>query len=303
MNTTAPNSGSSSGSPHSNPSVLDLPGFTHCHAEVNGTRIHYVVGGKGPTVLLLHGWPYTWVVWGDLMPLLAEAGFTVIAPDLRGLGESAPAEAGYDKANVAEDVRQIVRLYGTDPVNLVGMDIGAMVAYAYASRNPAEVRRLVLAESVIPGFGLEELMNPATGGYWHFGFHMQVGLAAMLTAGKEEAYLTPLWQMMSTSPDAVEQARSFYLPYYSAPGGMLAGFQHYGTLLEDGKQNRAVFRSKLRMPVLVLSGERGIPHAQTLGSVQRVVDNIEASIVPESGHLFAHDNPGWVAATLKRFLA
>ena len=268
-----------------------MPGFTHRHAQVNGTRIHYVVGGQGPAVILLHGWPYTWALWRKLMPLLADAGFTVITPDLRGLGDSTKAEAGYAKTNVAEDVRQIVRSLGHDTINLVGTDIGTMVAYAYAAHSPDQVRRLVLAESVLPGFGLEELMNPAKGGYWHFGFHMQVDVAEMLTTGKEAEYLLPTMQMMSISPGAAETAKTLYLPFYTSPGGMRAGFQHYGTLLEDGKENQASFRSKLTVPVLVLNAQRGIPQAQTLGCVRQVAENITAELVPDSGHVFAEDNP------------
>ena len=205
-----------------------------------------------------------------MIPLLADAGFAVIAPDLRGLGDSSKAEGGYEKTNFAEDVRQITQSIGFETVNLVGTDIGTMVAYAYASRHPEAVRRLVLSESGIPGFGLEELMNPATGGYWHFGFHMRVDLAAMLTAGKEAAYLLPTMLMMSISDDATDMAERIFLPHYAAPGGMRAGFQHYGTLLEDGRSNQAAFRSKLETAVLVLNGEMGIPQAQTLGSVKQI---------------------------------
>ena len=278
-----------------------VPGFTHRHAQVNGTRIHYVVGGQGPAVVLLHGWPCTWALWRKLMPRLADAGFTVIAPDLRGLGDFARAETGYTKTNVAEDVRQVVQSLGLDAISLVGTDIGTMVAYAYAANHPEEVRRLVLAESVLPGFGLEEWMNPAKGGYWHFGFHMQVDLAEMLTAGREAAYLLPTMRMMSISPDAARVAETWYLPSYVAAGGMRAGFQHYGTLLADGKENQASFRSKLTMPVLVLNGEHGIPQGQTLESVRQVAENVTAALIPESGHAFAQDNPTWVAERLTRF--
>lgn len=289
--------------PRADSAVTGITGFTHCYADVNDTRIHYVIGGEGLAIVLLHGWPYTWAEWRKLMPLLADAGFTVIAPDLRGLGDSAKADTGYAKTNVAEDVRQIVQSLGFDTINLVGTDIGTMVAYAYAAGHPDEVRRLVLTESLIPGFGLEELMNPATGGYWHFGFHMHVDVAEMLTAGKEAAYLLPTMKMMSISKDAAEVAETLYLPHYIKPGGMRAGFQHYGTLLEDGKENRAVFRSKLTMPVLVLNGDKGIPQDQTLGCVRQVAANIEADLIPDSGHVFADDNPSWVAERLTRFFA
>ena len=236
-------------------------------ADTNGTRLHYVTGGDGPAVVLLHGYPYTWEVWKPLLPLLVEAGYTVIAPDLRGLGFSDRPNAGYDKASVAEDVRGIVLSLGIDRIHLVGTDIGAMVAYAYASRHPDEVERFVFAESLIPGFGLEELMNPATGGYWHFGFHAQVEVATMLTAGKEGEYLMPWYGMMSAAPSAAETAARSYLPFYQARGSMRAGFRHYETLVADGRANREQLVDPLPMPTLVLSGERGIPQAQTLACV------------------------------------
>ena len=244
--------------PFDNASVAGLPGFTHGRAAVNGTHIHYTVGGSGPALVLLHGWPYTWEVWRKMLPLLAVRGYTLIAPDLRGLGDSDLEESGFAKSNVAEDIHQLIRSLGFEHIYLLGMDIGMMVAFAYAVRYPEAIDRLILTESLIPGFGLEELMNPATGGYWHFGFHMQTSIADMLTSGKEDAYLLPTMGMMSLSPDAVATAKAVFLPSYKRPGRMLAGFEHYRTLLEDGKENRDHLKQKLVMPVLVLSGEHGI---------------------------------------------
>ena len=284
-------------------SIEGLPGFTHAYSAVNGTQIHYVIGGMGPILVLLHGWPYTWEVWRKVMPLLASQGYTVIAPDLRGLGDSALEEAGYSKTNVAADIHELVQSLGFEHIHLLGMDIGMMVAFAYALRYPEEIGRLILTESLIPGFGLEELMNPATGGYWHFGFHMQVAVADMLTAGKEEPYLLPTMGMMSLSPGALEVAKAVYLPSYKRPGRMRAGFEHYGTLLQDGKDNRERMKQKLAMPVLVLSGEHGIPQSQTLGCVRQVAENVETDLVPNAGHLYAHDNPEWVAERLHAFLS
>jgi pimeloyl-ACP methyl ester carboxylesterase len=110
--------------------VEGLPGFLHRYSEGNGARIHYVVDGEGPAILLLHGFAYTWEDWRRILAPLAAAGYTVIAPDLRGFGYSEKTKTGYSKANVAEDVRAIVRELGFETVNLVGADIGAMVAYA-----------------------------------------------------------------------------------------------------------------------------------------------------------------------------
>ncbi len=286
----------SAGSP-----VEDAPALRHQFSEGGPARLHYVTGGTGPAVVLLHGFPYTWEVWKPVLLPLVEAGYTVVAPDLRGLGHSQKTEDGYDKVTVAEDVRRIVQATGFTTVRLVGADLGAMVAYAYASRHPDEVEHFVFAESLIPGFGLEELMNPATGGYWHFGFHAQVEVAAMLTAGREEAYLRPWYTMMSAREEAAAEAERRYLPFYRAPGGMRAGFRHYETLLADGRANRAQFTGKLPMPTLVLSGERGIPQAQTLACVEQVAQTVEHDLVPGAGHLFASDNPAWTAARLVRF--
>ena len=115
--------------PGADSGVRDVEGFTHRYADVNGTRIHYVIGGEGPAVVLLHGFPYSWAAWAAVMPKLASAGYTVLAPDLRGMGDSSPAEDGFAKTNVAQDVRAIVHDLRLGPINLVGADIGTMVAY------------------------------------------------------------------------------------------------------------------------------------------------------------------------------
>ena len=277
--------------------VVGLPGFTHHYAEANDTRLHFVSGGAGDPVLLLHGWPFTWLEWRRLMPLLAK-NYTVVAPDLRGMGDSDKPASGYAKSNVAEDVRQLVEQLGHPSINVVGTDIGTMVAYALAVASPELVRTLVLSESVLPGFGLEELMNPATGGYPHFGLHMQVDLATMLTSGKEEAYLRPMWSQMSVvDSDLADNL----LPYFVGDGGMRGGFEHYGTLLDDGRYNRARHTEKLGMPVLVLNGSHGIPQDQTLSSVAQVAADFRSDIVPDSGHTIGEDNPEWLGLRLHRF--
>lgn len=144
-------------------------------------------------------------------------------------------------------------------------------------------------------------MNPATGGYWHFGFHMQVDIAEMLTKGKEAEYLGPMWQLMSPVKGIEKAAVAEYLRCYSAPGGMRGGFQHYKAMLESGKTNRANFHGKLKMPVLTLNGDKGIPQEQTLNCVKQVAENLTAELVPSSGHAFGEDNPDWVAERLIRF--
>ncbi len=293
---TTPSPGS--GTPEPDSPVADLPGFTHRYADVDGVRLHHVVGGSGPAVLLVHGWPFTWTEWRPTMPLLAVAGFTVIAPDLRGSGDSGKPAGRRTKREEAEDLHRLVAHLGLREVNLAGTDIGAMVAHAYAAAHPDEVRRLVLSESSLPGFGLERLMDVASGGSWHFGFHAQVDLAEMLTAGKEEAYLDGFWSLMSagglTPADRAELLRT-----YRAPGGMRGGFEHYATLVEDGRAARGA--SRVEMPVLVLNGEHGLPQRVLLDGVREAATDVRADIVPGSAHTIGLDNPTWLAARLADF--
>lgn len=282
--------------------VAGMDGFFHRYADANGVRLHYVIGGSGPAIVLVHGWPFAWREWRKLMPLLADAGFTVIAPDLRGMGDSEKPETGYAKRNVAEDLHQLVDHLGLSEVNLVGTDIGTMVAHAYATAYPGEIRRLVLSEAMLPGFGLEEIMNVAAGGSWHFGFHMQVDLAEMLTAGKEAAYLGGMWDVM-TDGGITENDRRELLRTYAGPRGMRGGFMHYVPLLEDGKANRAAATVPLPMPVLVLNGERGLPQPPLLAGVEQLASDVQTDIVPDAAHTIGADNPEWLAGRLTRLIA
>ncbi|ROQ60251.1 pimeloyl-ACP methyl ester carboxylesterase [Streptomyces sp. 840.1] len=279
-----------------------LAGFAHHYAKVNGIRLHYVSGGSGEPVVLLHGWPFTWSEYRATMRLLAAAGYQVIAPDLRGFGHSDKPEAGYLKTDVAQDIYELAGQLGLRRIYLVGQDIGMMVAFALAASHPELVTKVALNEALIPGFGLEDHMDPANGGYVHFALHMQVDLATMLTEGKEAAYLTPIWNMMSVRDDAAWTEE--LLTAYTSPGAMRGGFQHYGTLLDDVRESRTLLgEGKLAMPVLTVNGEHGIPAHQTVESVRRVAEphQFEQDIAPRSGHTLAEDNPAWYAARLERF--
>jgi pimeloyl-ACP methyl ester carboxylesterase len=142
-------------------------------------------------VVFLHGWPQTARSWRLILPSLAAQGYTVIAPDLRGTGQSARAEDGYQKDNQAEDMRQLLRVLGLGPrVRVVGHGIGGMIAFSWAKKYPQEVERLVLMELAVPGFGLEQAMNVAGGGRWHFGFFMTPEVPEFLIAGREREFFT-----------------------------------------------------------------------------------------------------------------
>ncbi|MFF5161323.1 alpha/beta fold hydrolase [Streptomyces sp. NPDC000348] len=275
-------------------------GFEHAWADLDGVRIHYVTGGAGPVVVLVHGWPFTWIEWRAVIPLLAERGFTVVAPDLRGSGDSQIPAGHWTKREEAGDLHRLLRRLGHERAFVIGTDVGTMTAHAWAQHHPADVERLVLSEAFLPGFGLEEHMNPATGGSWHFGFHAQSELAAMLTAGKEEQYLAGFWSVM-TCGGITDADRADLLRVYTRPDAMRGGFEHYATLVEDGQRARA--GDRLAMPVLVLNGEHGLPQSILLDGARDIADDVRADIVPDAAHTFAADNPAWTADRLTRFFS
>lgn len=273
-------------------------GFEHARADLDGIRIHYVKGGTGPAVVLVHGWPFSWIEWRAAMPLLAERGFTVIAPDLRGSGDSQIPAGHWTKREEAEDLHRLLKHLGHDRAFVVGTDVGTMTVHAWAQHHPTDVERLVLSEAFLPGFGLEEHMNPATGGSWHFGFHAQSELAALLTAGREEQYLSRFWSVMNRG-GITDADRADLLRVYTRPDAMRGGFEHYATLVQDGRQART--GPRLTMPVLVLNGEYGLPQNVLLDGVRDAAADVRADIVPDAAHTFAADNPTWTADRLARF--
>jgi pimeloyl-ACP methyl ester carboxylesterase len=177
-------------------------------AEVNGVKLHYLIAGKGDPVVLLHGYAETSHMWLPLIAKLADK-HTVIAPDLRGFGESSAPSEGYTKAAMAQDIHALMKSLKYDRIRLVGHDIGLMVAYAYAAQYPGEVDRLVLMEAFLPGVGdwnnvflLRDL--------WHFHFYGKTPLA--LVTGRERIYLEHFWNDFAADPkkSVPEKDREFY---------------------------------------------------------------------------------------------
>ena len=167
--------------------AADLPkGAESQFAQVNGIRMHYVKMGEGPLLILLHGWPQTWYEWNDVMPALADK-FTVIAPDLRGLGLSEKTPTGYDKHTLAKDVAALIKHLGEKSAYVVGYDMGEKVAYVLSLLSPELVTKLILVDCMPPG---TENMDPARGGMWHYGFHMAADFPEMLTKDREREYIS-----------------------------------------------------------------------------------------------------------------
>src|SRR3954470_14860940 len=229
--------------------TMDNMTFSHQMASVNGIQMHYVIGGHGDPVVLLHGWPETWYAWHKVMPALAK-NYTVIAPDLRGLGDSSKPLAGYDGKTVAEDIHQLVGKLGFKTIFLVGHDWGTQVAYSYAAAHPTEVKRLTVMELTIPGFA-----PPGRPPIWWGLFHQVPNVPEALVQGKEMIYLSWFYHNLAYNPAAITQADiNEYVSHYSAPGGMRAGFEYYRAFPQDAIQNMNYSKTKLTMPVLALGG-------------------------------------------------
>lgn len=276
--------------------------FQHRAAEVNSIRLHYVTGGSGPPVVLLHGNLKTWYAWRKVMPALSNR-YTVIVPDLRGVGASSRPATGYDKRTVAEDVYQLMRRLGHDSFYLVGHDVGGWVAYALAANHREAVRRLVIVDVPLPGIGLEATMDVARGGSWHFGFGMLNDLNETLVAGHERAYVQWFARNNTFVPDAIsEEDLDEYTRAYTTPGAMRAAFSYYRTLPEDARQNRASAKTKLRIPTLAV-GAANAGRERTLQDLQVVAEQVRSVLIAECGHYVPEERPAELAAAITMFFA
>jgi pimeloyl-ACP methyl ester carboxylesterase len=275
-------------------------GASSRYATVNGVKLHYVIAGKGDPVVLLHGWPESWYAWRKVIPALAER-YTVIAPDMRGYGDSERPASGYDKKTVAEDIYQLVRHLGYKKIHLVAQDMGGPVGYAYAAAHPDAVRRFVFMESALPGFGLETAMDITKGGSWHIGFNMARGIAETLVEGKERVYLEYFYRRGTLYPTSLNTTDiDEYVRTYKA-GAMHAGFEYYRTLFDDAKQNQLYAQKKLEMPVLAIAADQGFKDFSRQ-SISQVASNVTAVTIKDAKHFVAQDQPHAVTQAIMMFL-
>jgi pimeloyl-ACP methyl ester carboxylesterase len=276
---------------------IDNMTFSHHTASVNGIQLHYVMGGKGDPVVLLHGWPETWYAWHKVMPALAK-NYTVIAPDLRGLGDSSKLASGYDGNSTAEDIHQLLSKLGFNNIYLVAHDVGVQTAYSYAAAHPSNVSKLVILEAPVLGFfppGVEDRL-------WHFSFHQAPDIPEMLTAGKEREYLSWFYRL-AYNPEAISEADiDTYVSRYSAPGGMRAGFEYYRAFPINEEQNKELAKVKLPMPVLALGGEHSFGPA-VADSMKLLATDVRGVIVPLSGHWIPDEHPDLLIKELAKFFS
>lgn len=273
----------------------------HHFAELDDVLLHYVTAGSGPPLVLIHGWPQTWFEWRRIMPALAER-YTVIAPDMRGLGDSSRPLTGYDKQTVARDIWQVVNgKLGHDRFFLAGHDWGGPTAYALATQHPAAVRRLAIVDVVIPGDGGDFSQG---GRRWHHQFHMTPDLPEALMQGREDVYLRWFYREFSYLPTAIgEDEIKEYLRTYRQPGAMRAGFSYYRALPQDAATNREIIaRMKLDMPVLAIGGAKSRGRGtEPEESLKRAATNVRGVVVPDCGHFIPEEQPEILARLLLDF--
>jgi pimeloyl-ACP methyl ester carboxylesterase len=276
--------------------------FSHHTASVNGITLHYVIGGHGPPVVLLHGWPETWYAWHHVMSALAK-NHTVIVPDLRGLGDSSKPTTGYDGKTVAEDVHQLVTQLGFKSIFLVGHDIGTQIAYSYAAAHPTEVKKLAVMELTIPGF-----LPPGKMPIWWAIFHQVPDIPEALVDGKEMMYLSWFFHSLTYNPSAItKQDIDEYVNHYSSPGGLRAGFEYYRAFPQDAIQNQNYSKTKLTMPVLALGGSfipvlgGNITMPSIIYAMKILAQNVQGITVPNSGHFIPEEQPQFLTDQLLKF--
>ena len=293
--------------PNGNSFDIDNMTFLHHTASVNGIQLHYVIGGQGDPIVLLHGWPETWYAWHKVMPALAK-NYTVVAPDLRGLGDSSKPTTGYDGKTAAEDIHQLVTKLGFKTIFLVGHDIGSFIVYPYAAEHPSEVRRLVVMEIPPPGFFPPPQVNGGPPLWWIL-LHQTPGVPEDLVQGKEMTYLSWFFQNLAFNPAAITQeAINQYVSKYSAPGSMRAGFEYYRAMPQDAIQNMNYSKTKLTIPVLTLGAGylpifEGKPNTAAEYGMKKLAENVTGIAVPNSGHFIQEEQPDVVVKLLNTFFS
>ena len=273
--------------------------FISRSANIDGAKIHYTVGGSGPAVILLHGFAETSKMWAPILPTLA-AKFTVIAPDLPGIGDSSIPSDGIDMKRAAIQIHDLVHSVGIGQARIVGHDIGLMVAYAYAAQFPSETEKLVVMDAFLPGVqGWEPIYNSAN--YWHFRVNGQT--AEALVRGRERIYFAYFWDGLAADKNrSLPKAdRSAYITAYSRPKRMRASWEYFVSWPQAARDFAEMSQTKLTMPVLSIGGDKSLGEA--LGAQMKLVaENVTIVIVKNSGHWILEEQPKQTTEALVSFL-
>src|SRR5580704_7716068 len=268
-------------------------------ATVDGLKLHYLTAGHGSTTVLLLRYTQTSRMWRPIMPHLAEK-FTVIAPDLPGIGDSDIPKDGLDMKNAAVRVHGLVKSLGIEKAEVVGHDIGLMVAYAYAAQFPSETAKLAVMDAFLPGVaGWEDVYNDP--GIWHFRFNGPT--PELLVKGRERIYFDYFWNdFAADSTRSIPEAdRKAYAASYARPGRMKAGWDYFVSFNQAAKDFAELARNPLTMPVLAIGGEKSL--GEVLGAQMKTVGrNVKVIVLQNTGHWILEENPRETIDALTKFL-
>jgi pimeloyl-ACP methyl ester carboxylesterase len=279
--------------------------FTEQTAQVGDVTINYVRGGRGSTLVLLHGYPETWYMWRKVLPELARH-HTVVAPDLRGAGGSDAPATGYDKKTLAGDVYGLLSQLGLDgDVNLVGHDVGAMVAYAYAAAHRDQVSKLVLTEAPIPDQSLYRApaLTSKGPGSWNLGFFsLTNGLPEQVVNGREALWVDRFIHSIEVQKTGIgDDDVHEYARYLQDEAHLRASFEYFRALPQDVADNAEYGKTKLAMPVLALGARASYGEAVS-SQVAQYATTVSGGVVEDSGHWIFEEQPAELTARLLQFL-
>ena len=277
------------------------PSFHTQEIKTNGTTLHVRIGGRGPAVIMLHGFGDTGDMWAPAAAVLVK-DHTVVVPDLRGMGLSAHPDTGYTKKNQAVDIAGLMDALEIQQADLVTHDIGNMVGYALAAQFPARITRWVVIDAPLPGIGdWDEIKQSPL--LWHFNFRGPD--EERLVAGRERIYLDRFYDELSADPKYIDEAtRRHYAALYARPHAMHDAFEQFGAFNQDAIDNKALLAKvgRLTMPVLALGGEKSFGAAEA-DTLRFVAVNVTMGIIPGSGHWIMDENPKATTALIVGFLA
>src|SRR5258708_593409 len=273
--------------------------FVSRTAEIDGVKLDCREGGHGTALILLHGYAETSRMWTPILPLLGDK-FTVIAPDLPGIGDSEIPANGLDMKTAAIRIHALARSLGVQKARVVGHDIGLMVAYAYAAQFPAEVEKLVVMDAFLPGVGEWEAVynNP---GFWHCRFNGPTREA--LVRGRDGMYFELYWNIFAADKtrSLSEADRKAYTAAYSRPGRMRAGWSYFVSFPQAAKDFAQLSQTKLAMPVLAIGGEKSL--GEFLAQQMKLVASDATSVVlKDTGHWVLEENAKETTDALVKFL-
>jgi pimeloyl-ACP methyl ester carboxylesterase len=267
--------------------------------KAEGGTIYVRVGGKGPAVVMLHGFADTGDMWAPLAKALYK-DHTVIVPDLRGMGLSShPDDNGYDKKSQARGIAVVMDKLNVQKADLVTHDIGNMVGYALAAQYPDRITKWAIIDAPLPGIGpWEEILKSPL--LWHFNFRGPD--VDRLVKGRERIYLDRFYNELSANPKAIDEAtRNHYARLYARPGNMHAAFNQFAAFAQDAKDNKVFAEKKLTMPILALGAEKSFGDQQA-AIMREVATSVEGGIITDSGHWIMEEQPAQTVKKVKAFL-